>query len=52
MVDENGNAFARLGVRDAAHYLVRPDGYIAFRCAGPTFNALERYLAVWYVPSM
>jgi hypothetical protein len=51
MVDENGNAFACLGVRHAAQYLVRPDGYIAFRCAGPTFNALERYVAVWYVPS-
>jgi 2-polyprenyl-6-methoxyphenol hydroxylase-like FAD-dependent oxidoreductase len=51
LVDEKGQAFARLGVRDAAQYLVRPDGYIAFRCAGRTFDALERYMAAWYVRS-
>ncbi len=47
--DQNGNAFLRLGVRDAAHYLVRPDSYIAFRSAGRTFEPLDRYLAGWYV---
>jgi hypothetical protein len=31
LVDEKGQAFAQLGVRDTAQYLVRPDGYIAFR---------------------
>jgi hypothetical protein len=41
-------AFTRLGVRDAAQYLVRPDGYIAFRSAGRTFEQLDRYLAAWY----
>jgi 2-polyprenyl-6-methoxyphenol hydroxylase-like FAD-dependent oxidoreductase len=51
LVDEDGTAFARLGVRDAALYLVRPDGYIAFRTAGRSFDALERYLAEWYVPA-
>jgi 2-polyprenyl-6-methoxyphenol hydroxylase-like FAD-dependent oxidoreductase len=49
LVDEKGHAFARLGVREAAQYLVRPDGYIAFRSAGRTFEQLERYLADWYV---
>jgi hypothetical protein len=47
--DRNGNAFLRLGVRDAAQYLVRPDGYIALRSAGRTFEPLDRYLAGWYV---
>jgi 2-polyprenyl-6-methoxyphenol hydroxylase-like FAD-dependent oxidoreductase len=46
--DQNGYAFTRLGVRDAAQYLVRPDGYIAFRSAGRTFEQLDRYLAAWY----
>jgi hypothetical protein len=49
LVDEKGHAFARLGVREAAQYLVRPDGYIAFRSAGRTFEQLDRYLADWYV---
>src|SRR4029453_7918073 len=34
--DPNGNGFRRLRVRNAAQYLVRPDGYIAFRSARPT----------------
>jgi hypothetical protein len=46
--DQNGRAFTRLGVRDAAQYLVRPDGHIAFRSAGHTFEPLDRYLAAWY----
>jgi 2-polyprenyl-6-methoxyphenol hydroxylase-like FAD-dependent oxidoreductase len=49
LVDQKGHAFARLGVRDTAQYLVRPDGYIAFRSAGRTFEQLNRYLADWYV---
>jgi hypothetical protein len=31
---------AMLGVRDAAQYLVRPDGHIAFRCRGRDLNAV------------
>ena len=49
LVDEKGHAFARLGVQHTAQYLVRPDGYIAFRSAGRTFEQLDRYLADWYV---
>jgi 2-polyprenyl-6-methoxyphenol hydroxylase-like FAD-dependent oxidoreductase len=47
--DQAGSVLLRLGVRDAAQYLVRPDGHIAFRSAGRTFEALHRYLADWYV---
>jgi 2-polyprenyl-6-methoxyphenol hydroxylase-like FAD-dependent oxidoreductase len=50
LVDERGEAFARLGVEDTAQYLVRPDGYVGFRCAGRAFDALERHLAEWYAP--
>ncbi|BDG01637.1 FAD-dependent monooxygenase [Anaeromyxobacter oryzae] len=37
-----------LGVRDAAQYLVRPDGYIAFRCGGSDLEAVTRYLTRWF----
>jgi len=50
LVDERGDALARLGVDDAAQYLVRPDGYVSFRCAGRAFEALERYLDEWFAP--
>jgi 2-polyprenyl-6-methoxyphenol hydroxylase-like FAD-dependent oxidoreductase len=48
LVDERGEAFARLGVEDTGQYLVRPDGYVGFRCAGRDLDALERYLAERY----
>jgi hypothetical protein len=48
LVDNQGEAFARLGVRDASQYLVRPDGYVGFRCSGQRFDSLERYLEAWY----
>ena len=47
LVDETGEAFERLGVEDAAQYVVRPDGYVGFRCSGRAFDALESYLAEW-----
>jgi hypothetical protein len=50
LVDETGEAFVRLGAADAAQYLVRPDGYVGFRCAGQAFDALESYLGEWYSP--
>ena len=52
LVDERGDTLARLGVEDAAQYLVRPDGYVGFRCAGRSFDVLERYLAEWYAVSI
>jgi len=48
LVDERGEVLARLGVRDAAQYLVRPDGHVAFRCAGRELSALESYLGEWF----
>jgi 2-polyprenyl-6-methoxyphenol hydroxylase-like FAD-dependent oxidoreductase len=50
--DVDGQAFARLGVarlgvERAAHFLVRPDGYIGYSSGGPDLNGLERYLARW-----
>lgn len=48
LVDEDGHALAMLAARHAAQYLVRPDGYIAFRCGGCDLDALEAYLSQWY----
>jgi 2-polyprenyl-6-methoxyphenol hydroxylase-like FAD-dependent oxidoreductase len=45
--DVRGEAFVRLGVEQAAHYLVRPDGYIGYRGGGTDLDGLERYLARW-----
>jgi hypothetical protein len=45
--DVGGQAFARLGIESTAQYLIRPDGYIAYRRGGPTLNGLERYLGRW-----
>ena len=50
LVDGSGQALRQLGLRapeDAAQYLVRPDGYIAFKCAGRDLRAVDRYLARW-----
>ena len=49
LVDEDRTIFKMLGVNEAAQYHVRPDGYIAFRCAGYDLGAHERYLADWYL---
>ena len=49
LIDHVGDAHMRLGVQDAAQYLVRPDGYVAFRCAGSSMAALEEYLATWCI---
>jgi hypothetical protein len=45
--DSDGTALARLGVDQVSHYLVRPDGYVAYRCAGSELLGVERYLARW-----
>jgi 2-polyprenyl-6-methoxyphenol hydroxylase-like FAD-dependent oxidoreductase len=49
LVDAGGEALARLGVRDHAIYLVRPDGYVAYRCAGRDLSGVEAYLARWFI---
>jgi 2-polyprenyl-6-methoxyphenol hydroxylase-like FAD-dependent oxidoreductase len=47
LVDPAGELLAYLGVRESAQYLVRPDGYIGFRCAGQTLDGVARYLERW-----
>lgn len=49
LVDASGEALARLGGRDQAIYLVRPDGYVAYRCAGVDTSGVEAYLARWLI---
>jgi hypothetical protein len=41
---------ASLGAREAAQYLVRPDGHIAFRCGGCELDPLTGYLTRWFAP--
>ena len=45
--DLDGQAFARLGVKGTAQYLIRPDGHIGYRCAGTDLDGLQRYLSRW-----
>jgi hypothetical protein len=45
--DVDGQAFARLGVERTAHYLVRPDGYVAYRSGSADLNGLQHYLGRW-----
>jgi hypothetical protein len=47
LVDDSGVAFARLGVRESAQYLVRPDGYVAYRCGGNDLGGVRQYLERW-----
>jgi hypothetical protein len=43
-VDEPGLAHKRYGLRGAGLYLVRPDGYVAFRASGTDLRPLQAYL--------
>jgi 2-polyprenyl-6-methoxyphenol hydroxylase-like FAD-dependent oxidoreductase len=45
---DDGKLLAALGAEHGAQYLVRPDGYIAFRCSGYDLDALGAYLARWF----
>jgi 2-polyprenyl-6-methoxyphenol hydroxylase-like FAD-dependent oxidoreductase len=45
--DVDGQAFARLGVKQAAHYLIRPDGHVGYRAAGTDLDGVQRHLAHW-----
>jgi len=45
--DVGGQAFARLGVKQTAHYLIRPDGHVGYRAAGTDLDDLQRHLAHW-----
>jgi hypothetical protein len=48
-VDIEGHAHRRLGLdpTHTAHYLVRPDGHIAYRAAGTNLDGLRAYLQRW-----
>ncbi|MQA90422.1 MAG: hypothetical protein GEU90_09325 [Gemmatimonas sp.] len=48
LVDEAGDALSRLAVNSSAQYLVRPDGHIAFRCAGVDLVGVREYLERWF----
>jgi 2-polyprenyl-6-methoxyphenol hydroxylase-like FAD-dependent oxidoreductase len=48
LTDASGEALRLLGVQGAAQYLVRPDGYIGFRCAGYDLQRVTEYLARWF----
>jgi 2-polyprenyl-6-methoxyphenol hydroxylase-like FAD-dependent oxidoreductase len=48
LVDPSGETLSLLGGREGSQYLVRPDGYVAFRCGGYDLAAVQRYLADWY----
>ncbi len=49
--DPDGTALRRLGLDPAgtrtAHYLVRPDGHLAYRAGGTDLTGLHAYLARW-----
>jgi hypothetical protein len=47
LLDPSGEALVRLGVVEAAQYLVRPDGHIGYRSRGTDTLGAERYLARW-----
>ena len=47
LVDVDGQALARLGVDDVAHYLVRPDHHVAYRAAGTDCGPMSRHLTRW-----
>jgi len=48
LVDTREAALARLAVDDAAHYLVRPDGHVAYRAGGTDLEGLSAYVARWF----
>jgi hypothetical protein len=51
LVDTHGEALRRLGVSGSAQYLIRPDGYVGFRCAGTDPTDMDAYLRRWFAPA-
>jgi 2-polyprenyl-6-methoxyphenol hydroxylase-like FAD-dependent oxidoreductase len=51
LVDSHDEVLRRLGVEEMAQYLVRPDGYIGFRCAGRDLKEVTGYLRQWFTSS-
>lgn len=48
LVDVEGEALERLGIESSGQYLVRPDGHVAFRCAGTDLRGAAEYLSRWF----
>lgn len=48
LIDNTGEASDRLAVDDTAQYLIRPDGHIAYRCAGTDLTGVLNYLDYWF----
>jgi 2-polyprenyl-6-methoxyphenol hydroxylase-like FAD-dependent oxidoreductase len=46
--DVDGQALARLGITETAHYLIRPDGHIGYRAAGTDLKGVRDYLERWF----
>lgn len=49
LADESGEALVRLGVEQEGHYLVRPDGHVAYRAAGTDLEPMARWLHEWVI---
>ncbi len=51
LFDAGGEALSRLGLLDGqtGQYLVRPDGYVAFRSAGRRLDEVAAYLRRWLI---
>ena len=47
-LEVSAEVLAKLGADEAAQYLVRPDGHIAFRSGGTQLNGVAQYLALWF----
>jgi hypothetical protein len=46
----DGEALTRLGIENTGQCEVRPDGHIAFRCAGTDLTGATEYLNRWFTP--
>lgn len=51
LADHEGAVLHALGVKSTAQYLIRPDGYVAFRCRGWDMRELTAFLGEWLEPS-
>lgn len=48
LVDPDGNAHEHFALQDLGAYMIRPDGYVAFRCSPFDEALLEDYAAVMF----